>query len=429
MFSSHPGPAARSLLVAAAWAAALCGAPAGAAPPAATLSLDQAVRSATAQSSAIAAARALAAAAAEGTRSAAALPDPVLKLGVNNLPIEGPERFNVGAMPMTQRSVSLQQTFTRADKRSARVQRAERERLAALADGQAAAAALQRDTALAWLERSFREQTLALLHDQREPALQQVQAAEALYRGGRGSRADVFAARAQAELLDDRIAAAEREVAVATTRLARWVGAEATQPLAPRPALALPAWTSEDLPRHLRHHPAVAVADEAVAIADSEAAIADAARKPDWSAELTYSQRGSAYDNMVSFNVSVPLQWNRAERQDRDLAARLAAAEAARARRDDLLRQHEAEVLTLLQTWHSDAARLARYDAALLPLARQRSEAALTAYAAGSGGLPTVIEARQAVLELQLERLQRALDQALTWARIEYLQPVAETRP
>ena len=47
-----------------------------------------------------------------------------------------------------------------------------------------------------------------------------------------------------------------------------------------------------------------------------------------------FSQRGSAYSNMVSLNVSVPLQWDQKNRQDRELAARLATGrtDARRAR-------------------------------------------------------------------------------------------------
>ena len=42
--------------------------------------------------------------------------------------------------------------------------------------------------------------------------------------------------------------------------------------------------------------------------------------------------------------VSVPLQWDQKNRQDRELAARLAGIDEARARREELQRAHEAEV-------------------------------------------------------------------------------------
>ena len=158
-------------------------------------------------------------------------------------------------------------------------------------------------------------------------------------------------------------------------------------PLAPRPALTLPAWTEGALAEHLTQHPQIAAAAQQEAIADSEAAVARAARSSDWSVELQYSQRGPAYSNMVSINLSVPLQWDQKNRQDRELAARLAGIDEARARREELQRAHEAEVRAMLQEWRSHEERLRRYDASLLPLATQRSEAALASYRAGSGPL------------------------------------------
>ena len=45
------------------------------------------------------------------------LPDPILKLGINNLPIDGADRFNLTRDFMTMRSVGVMQEFTREDKR------------------------------------------------------------------------------------------------------------------------------------------------------------------------------------------------------------------------------------------------------------------------------------------------------------------------
>ena len=87
----------------------------------------------------------------------------------------------------------------------------------------------------------------------------------------------------------DALAQAERQVAVATTQLGRWVGEGAQLPLAARPALTLPAWTEGALAEHLTQHPQVAAAAQQEAIADSDAALARAARSSDWSVELMVS--------------------------------------------------------------------------------------------------------------------------------------------
>ncbi|CAN5912915.1 MAG: TolC family protein [Thiobacillus sp.] len=387
------------------------------------LSLERAVAAATGRSQLVIAADAQALAARETATAAGQLPDPVLKLGLNNLPIDGPDRFSVTRDFMTMRSVGVVQELTRADKRSARVRRAEREVELAQVTRQAAIADLQRDTALAWLERSYQESMQELLKSQIAQAELQVEAAQTLYRSGKGSQAEVFAARGSAEQLRDGLAQIERRVAVTSTQLGRWIGDGARDSLAPRPTLTLPAWTEGTLAEHLAQHPQIAAATQQEAIAYSEADVARAARSSDWSVELQYSQRGPAYSNMVSINLSVPLQWDQKNRQDRELAARLASVDEARARREELQRAHEAEVRAMLQEWRSHQERLGRYDASLLPLATQRSEAALASYRAGSGPLTAVLDARRGELDVRIERLRIEMDRARIWAQLNYLLP------
>jgi len=303
------------------------------------------------------------------------------------------------------------------------VRRAEREVELAQVARQATIADLQRDTALAWLERSYQESMQELLKSQIAQAELQVEAAQTLYRSGKGSQADVFAARGSVEQLRDGLAQVERRVAVARTQLGRWIGDGARDSLAPRPRLNLPSWTEGALAEHLAQHPQIAAATQQAAIADSEADVARAARSSDWSVELQYSQRGPAYSNMVSINLSVPLQWDQKNRQDRNLAARLAGVDEARARLEELQRAHEAEVRAMLQEWRSHEERLGRYDASLLPLATQRSEAALASYRAGSGPLTAVLDARRGELEVRIERLRIEMDRARIWAQLNYLLP------
>ena len=89
--------------------------------------------------------------------AAAERPDPIAKVGLENLPIEGPERFSVQRDFMTMRSVGIMQEITRPTKLRARA--AESEQAMRLAQAQKAQAlvSVQRDTALAWLDRYYAE--------------------------------------------------------------------------------------------------------------------------------------------------------------------------------------------------------------------------------------------------------------------------------
>lgn len=393
-----------------------------------TLTLAQALRTAQdrslqlpAQDSAIAAARDRAVAAGQ-------LPDPTLKLGVNNLPVNGPDAFNVTRDFMTMRSVGVMQEFTRDDKRAARAARFDREADVAEAGRTLALANLQRDTAAAWLDRYYQERARDVLVRQRDETRLQVEAADAAYRGGRGSQADAFAARAAVAQIEDRIAVAERQIAVARAQLARWVGAAASRPLGERPATDQLQLKAADLEQQLLHHPQIAVMTRQEEVAQAEAGIARANKLTDWSAELTYSQRGPSYSNMMSFNVSVPLQWDQKNRQDRELAAKLATVGQLRAQREEALRAYSAEIQAMLQEWEANRARLGRYDGELIPLAGERTRATIAAYRGGAGALGAVLEARRGELETHLERIRLELEIARLWVQLNYLLPADPAR-
>lgn len=356
--------------------------------------------------------------------SATQQPDPILKLGINNLPINGSDRFSVTRDFMTMRSVGLMQEFTREDKRLARSRRFEREAQASEASRVLALSQLQRDTAIAWLDLYYQGRMLALVKAQRDDIRLQVDAAEAAYRGGRGSRTDVVSARAALAQMDDRIDLAAREVNTAQTALSRWTGRAADTPLGEAPDTSHVHLHQADLESVLATHPDITVMVRQEEMAQADADLARANKQSDWGVELMLSQRGPGYSKMASVNVSVPLQWDQKNRQDRDLAAKLATVEQMRAQREEATREHLAEVTTMLQTWQSGRDRMRRYDSALIPLAADRTHAALTAYRGGSGTLSSVLDARRMELDTQMDRLRLDMDTARIWAQLNYLIPV-----
>ncbi len=388
-----------------------------------TLSLDRALMLARTRSQALVAQDAAASAARDMAVAAGQYPDPTLTMGINNLPVTGPDRFSLTDDFMTMASIGVMQEFTREDKRKARTARYEREAEAAVEGRKLALANLERDTAIAWFDRHFQEAIGALLVRQRDEAKLQIDTADAAYRGNRGTQTDVIAARQAVAMVDDRIAQSDRQVRNAKTMLGRWIGRAADEPLGAPPA------TSE-IPSQLAgtdtpwaHHPAIAVLARQEEVAIAEANVARAAKQADWSVSLMYSQRGPNYSNMISFFVSVPLQWDQGNRQDREMSAKLALADQARAQREELLRVHRAEALAMWQEWQSNRSRLVRYDESLIPLAAQRTQAALTAYRGGSGSLAAVLDARRSEIDTQIERVRLEQETVRLWAQLNYLVP------
>lgn len=387
------------------------------------LTLGQAQQLALSRSRQLSAHDAAIAAAREMAIAAGQLPDPVLKAGIDNLPVSGPDRLSLSNDFMTMRRLGVMQEFTRADKRHWQAQRYEREADKAAATRLVAMAGIQRDTAIAWLERYYSEQMAALVDQQAAQARQEIQAAEAAYRGGRGAQADVFAARGALAAILDRASELARRVRNAGTMLTRWTGVGADAVLAGTPATDEIRIDPERLDADLAHHPEIAVLTRQEEVAQAEARLAQANRRADWSVEVAFQQRGPAYSNMVSVGVSLPLQWDRKQRQDRELSAKLAMAEQAKAERDEMLREHVAATRAMIADWENGRERAARYQRELLPLAGQRTQAVLAAYGGGKASLADLLAARRNETELRLQALQLRMDTARLWAQLNFLFP------
>ncbi len=89
----------------------------------APLTLAEAQRRALAHSRQLPAKDFAALASREAAIAAGQLPDPVLKIGIDNLPASGPDRFSVTQDFMTMRRVGVMQEITRGDKRRLRAER------------------------------------------------------------------------------------------------------------------------------------------------------------------------------------------------------------------------------------------------------------------------------------------------------------------
>lgn len=356
--------------------------------------------------------------------AAGQLPDPVLKVGLNNVPTDGSDRFSLSRESMTMRSISVMQEFTRSDKRRARSARFEAEAAAADAQRMVGVTNVQRTAVGAWIDRWYAERAAALLGHHAHPLNLTLEAANAAYRSGRGTRADVLSAQLEVQKLRDRESENQAALDTANLNLARWIGTDAGRPLGERPALTVPDRVEQLIRSRFDGVPEVAAAQRDVALAESEVRVASEARKPDVSVELMYSQRGASFSNLASVNVSLPLPWDRANRQDREITARLAQAEAARAKAEMVQRNTDALVSARVAELRRNLERLKRYDDATLPLANAQAEAALTAYRANTGSLLAVAEANHRAIDTALERL--ALEQRTTrlWAELTFLTPL-----
>jgi outer membrane protein TolC len=397
------------------------------------LTLSDALRLATARSQQLVASDAAAAGVREMAVAAGQLPDPVLKAGVDNVPLSGPDRFSLSRDFMTMQRIGVMQELTRGEKRQLRVERARQDAKRIEAERAQALATIQRETALAWIDSRYTQAQAQLVQEQLQEAQVQIEGAEIAFRTGRGSQADVFAGRAALALLQDKLRQTQRQANAARLMLVRWAGPPAADALVAGDLPWQDTPVAHALAQHVDRHPRLAVMAAQIAAAETEVRQADANRRPDVTVEAAYQRRGPAFPDMFSVGISVPLPIARADRQDREVAAKLATLNEVRARYQDALAAEEAAVRVLVNDWDAGKQRLARLQADLLPAARNRTEGTLVAYASGKGDLAGVLAARRDELDARLQVLQLEMETARLWAQLHFLLPqdvaAGEDRP
>ncbi|MET3628430.1 TolC family protein [Burkholderia cepacia] len=418
--SFHPGtPLARRARRRAPmlWAALLVAGAAHAQQP--PFTLDAALQSATDHSASMQAAQASVRASSEAAVKAGQLPDPMLKAGIDNLPVNGGQRFTVGQDFMTMRRIGIEQEWVSGDKRRLRSALANeqvgRERAGYLAQ----LASVRQQTATAWLNAVYAKQALALQQALLDHMNHELDATKASYRGAKASAADVVQARAMLAQTQDQWLKARQVYQTALIALSRWTAVPASDVTGTPPAPE--SFVSSLPPDELRvSQPALITAADDIAVAEADTAVANSERRPNWTWEVAYQQRGGAYSNMVSVGVTIPLPLNRRNRQNRDVAEKAELATKARLMYEDTLRQVQADIRTQSETLASGRERIANLSTSLLPAADQRVQLADAAYRAGTGSLADTFAARRAQLDAQLQVLDLRRDVSQTWAQLEY---------
>ncbi len=346
------------------------------------------------------------------------LPDPKLTLGLDNVPIEGADRFSLSSEPMTMQRIGVMQEFPNTAKRDARVEVA-RGRIA-LSEAQTRITRLTvlRETALAWIARDTVEHQLALIGALDGENRLFDAAVRARIAGGKGSAMEAVAARQEAAMIDARrdelIARRQQSIAA----LKRWVGPRAEAPLGG----TVPDWpvVHDALVHALHRHPELAIFDPKAQVLDAEVAEARADKKPDWALELAYQKRGSQFGDMATVQVSFDLPAFAVTRQDPKIAARLAEREGLDAEREAVMREHAAMLEADFAEYQRLDKAVKRQREVLLPLAGEKVDLALAGWRGGKGDLVNLVMARRERIDAELMAIALEGERKKMAARLHY---------
>ncbi len=351
------------------------------------------------------------------------LPDPVLRLGAQNVPITGSDALHLNRDDMTMSTIGVMREMVRPEKRRAAANRMQAESEQWEFERAAEARQIVRDAKLAWINAYEMAKRAALygrianeLAAERKIGSQRLSA-------GATTASDIFQLDTMLSGMNDRRIATENESRRARAQLARWLGDAAFRPLpealVDETTAFIQIGPSPDA--SFENHPTLAVRRKAMEVARFEAQRARAERKPDWSWEVMYGHRPEGRSDMVGFQIAVPLQINQANLQDRRVAEKLALVERARSMVLDQERQLRSDFLAVQADYEAAQARLREHQERLLPAARARLETASSGYAAGTLPLSAVWEARRGVMEAENEHIMIEADLLRAAIRHEYL--------
>ena len=349
--------------------------------------------------------------------AAGQLPDPMLRVGLANFPIESGGFSTEG---MTQAQLGVRQAFPRAREFNAAEKRA-------MGDAFDHGADARRREVLsavrkAWLDVYLAEQAGILVTESRPFFADLVTITRSLYGVGRKSQHDVLRAELELSRLDDRLIDIGRTRSEAQAALSRWIGEAAYRPL----AMKLPAWETlpllDELRAELTAHPLLEAADAGIAASDAAVRVAEESKKPGWAVDLGYGYRegflpnGDPRSDMVSLSVTVDLPFFSDDRQDRKLAAALGERRAATNSQAALRARLASELDAEYARWTDLTRRLELYDQRILGQSQGQAQAALLAYQSDAGDFADVMRAWIDDLDTRLQRIELQVRRAQSYA-------------
>ncbi|MDB5861744.1 MAG: transporter [Ramlibacter sp.] len=386
---------------------------------AAPLTLDEALQLASQRSETAHSARAGVAGASEASRAAGQLPDPVLGVSLENLPVTGPDRFSSTRDSMTMKRIGISQEWVSAEKRSLRTAAA----TAAVAREAAVLAVASADTrlqtALAYIDAYYAAEALRLSVLNEGHAREAMEAAKVRLASGGGAAQDVLGLSSAQGMAEDETADLRQQLASFRINLSRWIG---------RPAEELAAPAMAKVPgeqAYVDASPGVVARMRDIEVARQQAAVAASNRHPNWTWQAAYGQR-TGYSDLVTVGVNIPLTIAPAARQDRETASKQALVEKAEADLAEATRAAQADYRQLASEEQHHTHRIAQYRGAVLVPAVQRTAAATAAYGSNQASLVLVFEARHAELEARRKLLNLQRELARMRAQLAYKPLFAE---
>lgn len=349
------------------------------------------------------------------------LPDPKVKLGVINLPITTSDALRYNRDEMTMVNVGISQDIIPHKKREAVSNRMFAEAEKFQIEQVATSRLIERDVALAWLdayEAQRKSELYQLIIDEMDAERKVL---VATISAGGAKTSDVLRMDTDISITNEKYIFAQRDERKARANLARWIGKSASRSISSKLPLMANSLSNGANQSALEQHPLLrnAYQSEKVAQFDVDSALANLERN--WGWEVGYGKRFNDRSDMLSFQVSIDLQLDRANRQDRRTAEKLLLVEKTRKLTEDMRRELSSELESVMADAEAAEARESEYINKLIPNAKARLSIAQAAYISGKQSIGEVWQARRDLLDIELDHWVILTDKQRAAVKIGYL--------
>jgi len=357
----------------------------------------------------------------EQSVAADTLPDPKIKLGMMNVPVD---TFAFNQEPMTQVQLGIQQMFPRGNSLEIKSQRALSMSVAEDAKTENQRRKITRDVRETWLELYYWLNAESVIKKHRSLFTELVSVTQQQYAAGRQKQQDVIRSELELGMLDDREMKIQTRIETTQAKLIKYLGNGFSNI---KISSELPTYhIQKDDTSWLESHPMLRMEQAMVAVNEKNVDLAKQSYKPSWSLDLTYGKReksksGVERADFASAMVMFDLPLFTGDRQDKKVAA-------SKSRLNGALNSREERKRNLTEMWQTGLAkekrllqRIKQYDDLLLPKSDENAKSALYAYQSGRSDFTALMRAQITELETQLRALRLNVEHKKTQALLLYL--------
>jgi cobalt-zinc-cadmium efflux system outer membrane protein len=359
----------------------------------------------------------------ERVPQAGALPDPMLMMGVQNLPTNS---FSFSQDMMTSKMIGLSQTFPFFGKRGLKRETAAYEAQALEGDYKEVGLQLEKDVKTAYFDLYLLKKSQEVLDKTANLLDSLLKITQSRYSVGLGNFKDIIKTQVEQSLLVDKRLSLERDERTKRAELGALLGRGApvtgeVEDVKPAVLLLDAKALSESA---VADRPALKAASERIKEGEAMVETAKKDYYPDFTITAQYMERdrqdtGVSPSDMISAVVSVNLPiWRKSKLDPAVLEASLAKNEAEQ-ERDAKVNEIKAQVQSLVEQVNKDGATIKLYREVVIPQAGEDINAGLAGYEVGKVQYIDLLDSIRTFLDYQTEYYNRIARREKAIAELE----------